>query len=224
VPITCLALRRDSTGVRRESLSSNRPDKYDSLRAPPPRVSRCSRPMGTLSILPSQSPKLTDLSLALTTGPAMLMGVSSLEPCARGPPMWLASCTCTTRETSRVLSSMRAPSRYSTRLCWVSIQSPDAYTGLKRAWLEPRRKDHVSLYLPLLLVSLTDRRYFTDSLVNHIHAYDYDDGKVSNRRIFIDPLSHGQPELSYPDGLCIDSEGGLWSARLVCPRYRPEQN
>lgn len=58
-------------------------------------------------------------------------------------------------------------------------------------------------------------RYFTDSLVNHIHAYDYEGGSLSNRRLFIDPISQGQPEKTYPDGLCLDSEGGIWSARSV---------
>lgn len=55
--------------------------------------------------------------------------------------------------------------------------------------------------------------YFTDSLTNKIYAYDYDTGKVSNRRVFVDPISHGLPEGTYPDGLCIDNAGGIWSAR-----------
>ncbi|OCH95818.1 hypothetical protein OBBRIDRAFT_719816 [Obba rivulosa] len=55
--------------------------------------------------------------------------------------------------------------------------------------------------------------YFTDSLVNRIYAYDYNDGKLSNRRVFADPISQGQPEGSFPDGLCVDKEGGIWSAR-----------
>ncbi|KZT72754.1 regucalcin [Daedalea quercina L-15889] len=55
--------------------------------------------------------------------------------------------------------------------------------------------------------------YFTDSLVNKIYAYDYDDGRLSGRRVFVDPLSHGLPEGTYPDGLCIDNAGGIWSAR-----------
>ncbi|EIN14205.1 hypothetical protein PUNSTDRAFT_110331 [Punctularia strigosozonata HHB-11173 SS5] len=62
--------------------------------------------------------------------------------------------------------------------------------------------------------------YFTDSLVNRIHAYDYDSstGDISNRRVHIDPLAEGLPENSYPDGLCIDSEGGIWSARWGASR------
>ncbi|KAI0734524.1 hypothetical protein C8Q72DRAFT_806598 [Fomitopsis betulina] len=55
--------------------------------------------------------------------------------------------------------------------------------------------------------------YFTDSLANKIYAYDYDDGRLSGRRVFVDPLSHGLPEGTYPDGLCIDNAGGIWSAR-----------
>lgn len=58
-------------------------------------------------------------------------------------------------------------------------------------------------------------RYFTDSFTNYIHAYDYDEGKVSGRRVFIDCVAQGLAEDTYPDGLCIDSEGGIWSARSV---------
>jgi len=59
------------------------------------------------------------------------------------------------------------------------------------------------------------RRYFTNSAVNHIYAYDYDEetGNVSNRRIFIDALAQGLSEGSFCDGLCLDDEGGIWSAR-----------
>ncbi|KAL5533889.1 hypothetical protein ACEPAG_349 [Sanghuangporus baumii] len=55
--------------------------------------------------------------------------------------------------------------------------------------------------------------YLTDSLVNRIYAYDYNDGKLSNRRLFIDALALGLPGGTYPDGLCIDNEGCIWSAR-----------
>lgn len=58
-------------------------------------------------------------------------------------------------------------------------------------------------------------RFFTDSLVNKILMYDYDDGKLSNRRLFVDTLAIGLPRGTFPDGLCIDSEGGVWSARFV---------
>ncbi|KAF8198926.1 hypothetical protein BJ912DRAFT_950240 [Pholiota molesta] len=55
--------------------------------------------------------------------------------------------------------------------------------------------------------------YFTDSIANIIYAYDYDDGKLGNRRIFIDAIEKGFVEKSYCDGLCIDEEGAIWSAR-----------
>ncbi|KAH9950487.1 hypothetical protein B0H21DRAFT_868936 [Amylocystis lapponica] len=67
--------------------------------------------------------------------------------------------------------------------------------------------------------------YFTDSLVNLIYAYDYDHGKASNRRVFVNTLGHGLSEKSFPDGLCIDSEGGIWSARWggsKIIRYTPD--
>jgi len=56
--------------------------------------------------------------------------------------------------------------------------------------------------------------YFTDSLTNKIHAYDYDDGKLSNRRVIVDAVALGLPDDTFCDGLCIDDEGCLWSARF----------
>jgi hypothetical protein len=60
-------------------------------------------------------------------------------------------------------------------------------------------------------------RYFTSSLVNKIFAYDYDleSGAVSNRRNFIEGKALNLPANSFCDGLCIDSEGCIWSARFV---------
>ncbi|TDL28309.1 regucalcin [Rickenella mellea] len=55
--------------------------------------------------------------------------------------------------------------------------------------------------------------YFTDSLVNIIYAYDYNNGSLSNRRVFADGISAGLPSGTFADGLCVDSEGGVWSAR-----------
>ncbi|KAG6911899.1 hypothetical protein DXG01_000146 [Tephrocybe rancida] len=60
----------------------------------------------------------------------------------------------------------------------------------------------------------TDEFYFTDSLNNKIYAYDYDDGNLSNRRVFVDAIALGMPENTFCDGLCVDTEGGVWSARL----------
>ena len=56
--------------------------------------------------------------------------------------------------------------------------------------------------------------YFTDSLTNKIYAYDYDDGKLSNRRVIVDAVALGLPDNTFCDGLCIDDEGCLWSARF----------
>lgn len=55
--------------------------------------------------------------------------------------------------------------------------------------------------------------YFTDSLVNFIYAYDYDDGNLSNRRTLVDARSLGYPDETFCDGLCVDTDGGIWSAR-----------
>ncbi|KZV77481.1 regucalcin [Peniophora sp. CONT] len=55
--------------------------------------------------------------------------------------------------------------------------------------------------------------FFTCSLTNVIYAYDYDDGTISNRRIFSDTGADSAWESSKPDGLCLDDEGCIWSAR-----------
>jgi len=53
--------------------------------------------------------------------------------------------------------------------------------------------------------------YFTDSPLKTIYAYDYEarTGDIRNRRVFADLTR----EPSYPDGLAVDSEGGVWSAQ-----------
>lgn len=67
------------------------------------------------------------------------------------------------------------------------------------------------------------RAYFTDSQPRHLYLFDYDrrTGALSNRRLFAEiPLSEG-----VPDGMCVDSEGFVWTAiwfgaRLK--RYAPD--
>ncbi len=53
--------------------------------------------------------------------------------------------------------------------------------------------------------------YFTDSPAKVIYAYDFDpdSGNIANRRPFI----HTPDEPGVPDGLIVDSQGFLWSAR-----------
>ncbi|KAF9270311.1 hypothetical protein L218DRAFT_992944 [Marasmius fiardii PR-910] len=55
--------------------------------------------------------------------------------------------------------------------------------------------------------------YFTDSWANRIYVYDYDieTGGISNRRVFTDAGDFGYSGVC--DGLCLDTEGGVWSAR-----------
>ncbi|KAF9569652.1 regucalcin [Agrocybe pediades] len=55
--------------------------------------------------------------------------------------------------------------------------------------------------------------YFTDSLVNKIYVYDYNDGEITNRNVFVDAIEKGFAEKTFCDGLCIDTDGGVWSAR-----------
>lgn len=67
--------------------------------------------------------------------------------------------------------------------------------------------------------------YFTDTPANAIYAYDFDPelGSISNRRIFTSiPNAEGE---GGPDGLAIDSEGCIWSARWggwKVVRYTPD--
>jgi sugar lactone lactonase YvrE len=65
--------------------------------------------------------------------------------------------------------------------------------------------------------------YFTDSMPRTIYAYDFDPitGAIENRRSFI----HTPDEPGVPDGLTVDSEGFIWSARWdgwKITRYDPD--
>jgi sugar lactone lactonase YvrE len=53
--------------------------------------------------------------------------------------------------------------------------------------------------------------YFTDSRIRMIYAYDFDpaSGSIANRRPFV----HTPDEPGVPDGLTVDSDGFIWSAR-----------
>lgn len=63
--------------------------------------------------------------------------------------------------------------------------------------------------------------YFTDSQAKTIYAYDFDapTGAISNRRVF------AVSEAGFPDGLAIDVDGYIWSARWggwKIVRYDPQ--
>lgn len=65
--------------------------------------------------------------------------------------------------------------------------------------------------------------YLTDSLRHCIYAYDHNpgSGRLANRRVLVDT----QGEAGEPDGLAVDSQGFLWSARWGgwnLTRYDPE--
>jgi sugar lactone lactonase YvrE len=66
--------------------------------------------------------------------------------------------------------------------------------------------------------------YYAESFAHTIHAYDFDPGTggLSNRRTFasLDPQSG-----AFPDGLTVDTEGGVWNAQPVfgrLVRYAPD--
>lgn len=49
--------------------------------------------------------------------------------------------------------------------------------------------------------------YYVDTLTRRIDRFDYRAGELTNRRTFVEVESDG-----YPDGLCVDAEGGVWVA------------
>ncbi len=67
--------------------------------------------------------------------------------------------------------------------------------------------------------------YYTDSPVKVIYAYDFDPaaGSIRNRRVFARvPAAASE---GFPDGLAVDEEGCVWSARWggwKVVRYRPD--
>ena len=65
--------------------------------------------------------------------------------------------------------------------------------------------------------------YYTDSHAFKIYVFDYDvgTGAISNQRTFVETPSDG----GLPDGMTVDSEGYVWSARWEGPavfRYSPD--
>jgi D-xylonolactonase len=67
--------------------------------------------------------------------------------------------------------------------------------------------------------------YFTESEEHVIYEYDYDraTGEISNQRTFVDTSG----EAGVPDGMTVDEEGYVWSARWnggCVVRYDPDGN
>jgi sugar lactone lactonase YvrE len=66
--------------------------------------------------------------------------------------------------------------------------------------------------------------YYIDSPTRRVDAFDAgQDGSLANRRPLIDMAS--EPAGVVPDGMCLDSEGGLWVAiwrGSAVRRYRPD--
>lgn len=66
--------------------------------------------------------------------------------------------------------------------------------------------------------------YYTDTNVNRIYLFDYDraTGALSNQRIFSETVPEDD---GMPDGMTVDSEGYVWSARVGTScliRYAPD--
>jgi len=65
--------------------------------------------------------------------------------------------------------------------------------------------------------------YYTDSLKHEIYLFDYDEatGEIANQRVFVHTADDG----SVPDGMTVDAEGYVWSARWdgsCLVRYAPD--
>lgn len=65
--------------------------------------------------------------------------------------------------------------------------------------------------------------YYTDSIRKAIYSYDYDreSGAIANRAVLID----SQDDAGVPDGLTVDAEGCIWTARFNgwnVTRYDPQ--
>ncbi len=67
------------------------------------------------------------------------------------------------------------------------------------------------------------RMYYTDSVKREIYLFDYDQatGAITNRRLFVRTLE----DEGIPDGMTVDAEGYVWSARWdggCLVRYAPD--
>ena len=65
--------------------------------------------------------------------------------------------------------------------------------------------------------------YYTDTVAHKIYLFDYDrtSGDISNQRVFVDVSG----ETGGPDGMTVDAEGYVWSARWggsCLARYAPD--
>lgn len=65
--------------------------------------------------------------------------------------------------------------------------------------------------------------YFTDSTARRIYAYDFDiaSGEIGNKRVF----ASVPDDAGFPDGLCVDASGHVWSAHWDgwrVTRYAPD--
>ncbi|MGH7143899.1 MAG: SMP-30/gluconolactonase/LRE family protein [Planctomycetota bacterium] len=74
-----------------------------------------------------------------------------------------------------------------------------------------------------------DRRsmYYTDTTARKIYLFDYDaaTGAIANQRVWVDTTEDSKNGGGYPDGMTVDAEGCVWSARWdgsCLVRYSPE--
>ncbi|RSH82843.1 hypothetical protein EHS25_005833 [Saitozyma podzolica] len=81
-----------------------------------------------------------------------------------------------------------------------------------KGWDAPLVYDHITCTNGMAWTDGGKKMYFTDSWVKEIVTFDYDieQGTMSSRKVFSDISA---TEYGYPDGLCLDDQGGVWTAR-----------
>ncbi|WOO78231.1 Regucalcin [Vanrija pseudolonga] len=79
-------------------------------------------------------------------------------------------------------------------------------------WQAPLVLDGITCTNGMAWVNGGKKLVFTDSWVKEIVTFDYNVGKgtIANRGVFSNITD---PKYGYPDGLCVDDQGGVWTAR-----------
>ncbi len=111
---------------------------------------------------------------------------------------------------------------------WAGKMGPDPANSLFRLGADRSiQRMESSIYISNGLGWSPDNRvfYFTDSMARAIYAYDFDAdrGLIGRRRIFAQVAN--DPKEGLPDGLAVDAEGCIWSARWggwKVVRYSPD--
>ncbi|RWS15397.1 regucalcin-like protein [Dinothrombium tinctorium] len=77
-----------------------------------------------------------------------------------------------------------------------------------------KQADKISLSNGMLWSVDNQKMYFVDSFRRHIYLFDYDfeEGCISNKRLFFNYAKHDCEENELPDGMAVDASDKLWVA------------